>query len=163
MTMQQPYNYIIRNNEYIFVTDYGIQYSIEIEDGSSYFFSFKPYLSVYELSIDIANVEQVIFAPYDRRVELTILAILKTFFQDHSNSIIYVCDSIDRRHHARNRKFDSWFQRNNDGTLEKYDVEFSTENMEILASLIVHVNNPFKDELVQLFLAQPDEYDKDRN
>ncbi len=163
MTTPQPYNYIIRNNEYVFVTDYGIQYSIEIEDGSSYFLSFKPYLSVYELSIDIANVEQVIFAPYDRRVEHTILAILKTFFQDHSNSIIYVCDSIDRRHHARNHKFDSWFQRNNDGMLEKYDVEFSTEDMEILASLIVHVNNPFKEELVQLFLAQPNEYDKDRD
>ena len=163
MTTLQPYNYTIRNNEYIFVTDYGIQYSIEIEDGSSYFISFKPYLTVYELSIDIVNVEQVISAPYDRRTELTILAIVKIFLQDHTNSVIYVCDSVDKRHRARNRKFDSWFQRNNDGTLEKYDVDFSTEGIEILASLIVHIDNPFKEELVQLFLEQPDGYDKDED
>jgi hypothetical protein len=161
MTTLQPYNYTIRNNEYVFVTDYGIQYSIKIEDGSSYFVTFKPYLSVYELSIDIVNVEQVLFAPFDHRTELTILTIVKLFFQEHTNSIIYVCDSIDRRHYARSRKFDSWFQRNNDGSLEKYDVDFSTEGMEILASLIVHIDNPFKEELVELFYQQPGEYDKD--
>ena len=158
-------NYIFKTqknkeNEYVFVTNYGIQYSIEIEDGSSYFLSFKPYLSVYELSIDISNVEQVLFAPYDRRTEVTILSIVKAFFQDHTNSIIYVCDSVDGKHRARNRKFDMWFSRNNDGTLEKYDLDFSTEGMEILASLIVHIDNPFKEELIQLFFQQPNEYDK---
>ena len=160
MTILQPYNYVVRNNEYIFVTDYGIQYSIEIEDGSAYFVSFKPYLSIYELSIDIINVEQTLFAPFDRRTEITIFAILKVFFRDKTNSIIYVCDSVDGRHRGRSRKFDAWFQRNNDGSLEKYNVDFITEGIEILASLIVHTDNALKNELIELFLQQPSEYDK---
>ena len=45
--------------------------------------------------------------------------------------------------------------------LEKYDTHFIVESVEIYASLILHANNPYKEELVDDFLSQVDEYNKD--
>ena len=54
-----------------------------------------------------------------------------------------------------------WFRRHTGEELEKYDTHFLVESMEIYASLILHINNPFKNKLVEVFLSQIDEYDKD--
>jgi Family of unknown function (DUF6169) len=79
--------------------------------------------------------------------------ILSAFFEDHKNSLLYVCDSLGNRQQARFRKFHSWFKKNKTDNLEKYDVIFNALEMQILASLIVHVQNPDKDLLVSLFLG----------
>ena len=89
--------------------------------------------------------------PYDKRMELTIIAILSTFFSNNKNSLIYVCDNLDNRQQGRYRKFDSWFKRSENLLLEKYDVNFTTQEMQILASLIIHVENPHKELLVNQF------------
>jgi Family of unknown function (DUF6169) len=160
MSIQQPYKFILREDQYFFETENGIKYRVEIKDGSSYFIDFKPYLSVFELSIDLDSDLVNSLAPYDARTELTIIQILMDFFKEHSNCIIYVCDSADGRHHARNRKFNSWFNRYNDGSIEKYDINFEVEDSEMLFSLILHHNNPFKEEIIKLFYQQPKLYGK---
>jgi hypothetical protein len=160
MSIQQPYKFILREDQYFFETENGIKYRVEIKDGSCYFIDFKPYLSVFELSIDLDSDLVNSLAPYDARTELTIIQILMDFFKEHSNCIIYVCDSADGRHHARNRKFNSWFNRYSDGSIEKHDINFEIEDSEMLFSLILHQNNPFKEEIVKLFYQQPQLYGK---
>ena len=64
---------------------------------------------------------------------------------------MYVCDNEGNRQQARFRKFDSWFKRNKTEKLEKYNISFDALEMQILASLIVHIENPDKDLLVLLF------------
>lgn len=95
----------------------------------------------------VGNIGQ----PYDRRIEATIVEILNSFFSDNKNSLIYVCDNLDNRQYVRYRKFDIWFNRNKSELLEKYDVDFSFQDMQIFTSLIVHVHNPEKDVIVGLF------------
>lgn len=160
MNNQQPYEFVFREDQYFFETDNKIKYRIEIKDGSSYFIDFKPYLSVFELSIDLDSDIVDSSAPYDSRTESTINQILINFFKEHSNCLIYVCDSADNRHHARNRKFNAWFNKFNNGSLEKHDINFETEGIEMLFSLILHQKNPFREEIVKLFYQQPQLYGK---
>ena len=39
---------------------------------------------------------------------------------------------------------------------------FLVESTEIYASLILHIKNPFKNKLIEVFLSQVDEYDGDK-
>lgn len=151
MSTPQPYKYTQLENKYTFRTDYSVVYSIEFTDGSMYFHDLPQDSPVFELNIKVLNAVDIIIQPYDKCVEYTIIAILNAFFSDNRNSLIYVCDNLDYRHQGRYRKFDIWFTRNKNTSLEKYDVNFTTQGMQILASLIVHVENPNKELLISLF------------
>jgi Family of unknown function (DUF6169) len=163
MNTHPPYNFNQQGNSYRFSTDKGGYYNVEFAEGSFYFIGFPPYLSVYEFSISVITLGDNLTPPFDNRVEATIVAIIQTFLSNHENSIIYVCETIDQRQRARHRKFDMWFRQNHKmiPELEKYDTFITYEDLEFLSSLIVHKNNPFKDELIKLFYAQANEYNKD--
>lgn len=77
--------------------------------------------------------------------------ILTTFLDNNKNSLIYVCDNLDNRQQGRYRKFDRWFEKSKTPLIEKYDIDFSVHDIQILALLIVHGQNPEKDLLVRLF------------
>ena len=160
MNILPPYNFTFRGDEYLFTTDNGVFYSVTFSDAAYYFVDFPDYLSISEFSIKVLQVGESISPPSDKRVEATIVAILKAFFSVHTNSIIYVCDNLDNRHHARHRKFDTWFRQNQDATLEKFDNHFDIEGVEILASLIIHAANPYKTDIIRRFMNQPDELGK---
>ena len=155
MTDPKPYSFRRAENAYFFETENGVGYRVALANGAFYFENLPPYLTVFELSIEVTNDANTIFIPTDKRVEDTLIQILTAFFEDNTNSLVYICDSIDGKHRARHRKFDSWFQRNRLPFLEKHDVAFQTEDFEVLASLIVHKSNPSRLELVQIFLDQP--------
>ena len=161
MSTLLPYSFTNQENIFHFTTDNGIYYNIEFSDASYYFVNFPSYLSVYEFNIKVIQIGEPIAPPQDKKVELTIVSILETFFTTHTNSILYICDNTDQRHHARNRKFDSWFKNSNNTNLEKHDNHFFIESIEIFSSLILHVANPFKQELINLFMNQPNELGKD--
>jgi hypothetical protein len=161
MTTLEKYDFTENGREYAFITDNGIIYSVRLLKGTHYFRNIEPFIPVYELSIAVKNGHSTLFAPTDKRVQLTIMAILKDFFSININSLLYICDNNDGRHHARKRKFDAWFVQKDDPFFEKYDIDFSVEDFEILASLIVHSQNPHKTELINMFLEQPKEYGKD--
>jgi Family of unknown function (DUF6169) len=153
MSILQPYSFSRRDNRYIFHTDNSVTYSVEFTDGSYYFFDLPTHIPVFEFTVGVLNAVDTFIQPYDERTEVTIVHILSAFFEDHKNSLLYVCDNLGNRQQARFRKFHSWFKKNKTDSLEKYDVIFSALEMQILASLIVHVQNPDKDLLVSLFLG----------
>jgi Family of unknown function (DUF6169) len=153
MSILLPYNITHRENRYIFHTDNSVVYSVEFTDGAFYFFNLPAHIPVFEISIKVSNGVDNILQPYDERTEATIVHILRAFFEDNKNSLIYVCDNEGNRQQARSRKFHGWFRKNKTENIEKYDVIFDALEMQILASLIVHTQNPDKDLIVNLFLG----------
>jgi hypothetical protein len=162
MTQHLPYNFNQQGNSYRFSTDKDVYYNVQFMDGSYYFVNFPPYLSVFEFSISVTKLGENLTPPFDNRVEATVVAILKAFLINHENSILYICETRDRRQKARYRKFDMWFKHNLDALpeLEKYDAVVTYEDLEFLSSLIIHNKNSYKDELVKLFLDQAHSFDK---
>ena len=163
MSQALPYNFNQQENNYRFQTDAGVYYSVSFTDGSFYFNDFPPYLSVFEFSISVVSLGDNISPPHDRRVEATVVMILKDFLSDHENSVIYVCETLDQRQQARHRKFDMWFKQNLliIPDLEKHDIFVTYENLEIIASLIIHKNNLHKGEVIKMFFDQAKDLDKD--
>jgi hypothetical protein len=151
MSIPPPYNFTQRDDKYTFQTDNSVIYSVELTDGSFYFFDLPHYITVFELNIKTLNATDSIIRPFDKRIEATIVAILSLFFKDNNNSLIYVCNNLDNRQKARNRKFDTWFNREESVLIEKYDVDVAFQNIQILASILVHVKNIHKEELVRMF------------
>jgi Family of unknown function (DUF6169) len=154
MTNLQPYPYEKHGSDYEFVSDTNIDFTISFSDGSTQFFNLPEYIPVFDLAIYSPSNQ----APFDVRVSATVIAILKDFFQERSNSIIYTCENLDGRHRARSRKFSAWFDKANDGQFQKVNLDFDIEGIEVLSSLIVHIENPFKKEIIDIFLNQPDFY-----
>ena len=161
MTIHEPYNFSQLLYDYEFRTDNGILYSVRFSNGAFMFVGLPPYIPVYEVSIDIIELGNKPSPPKDIRVESTIINIFRHFLMEHENSIVYVCDNLDNKHAARNRKFNTWFQRSKTNEIEKYDTYFTVESIEIYASLIIHAQNSFKSEVINIFLNQQNEYDKD--
>jgi hypothetical protein len=151
MSIPQPYNITYRANKYYFETDNLVAYSVEFSPGTDYFLYLPPHIPVFEFNIKVLSAADLLGQPYDERVEATIVDILNTFFENNRNSLIYVCDNLDNRQKVRRRKFDGWFNKSNTTSIEKYDVDFISKEVEILASLLVHAQNPDKDLLVSLF------------
>jgi hypothetical protein len=151
MSILQPYSFTYGDGKYSFITDNSVVYNVEFTDGSYYFFDLPADVPVFELNIKAMNATESIIQPYDKRVETTIVNILSTFFNDNKNSLIYVCNNLDNRERARSRKFNSWFNKNATFSVEKYDINFTMQNIIILASLIVHTENKRKDELIKRF------------
>ncbi len=144
------------------MSDTGVYYLVKFSEGSYYFTGFPSYLSVFEFSISVINLGENLTPPLDYRVEATVVTILKTFLSNHENSILYICETRDNKQQARYRKFDTWFNQNllTIPELEKHDAYITYEDLEVLSSLIIHKENPFKDELVKLFFDQANEYGK---
>ena len=163
MSQPLPYNFNQQGNSYRFQTGAGVYYHVAFTDGSFYFTGFPAYLSVFEFGISVITLGDNLSPPFDRRVEATVVTILKTFLSDHENSVIYTCETLDQRQHARHRKFDMWFKQNLVAIpeLEKHDIFVTYEDFEVIASLIIHKRNSNKEELVKLFFEQAKELDKD--
>ncbi len=88
---------------------------------------------VYTFNIDVADGD--INAGIDERIGVTVVEVLRNFFNKIENVIVYVCDNSDERHLARKRKFDLWFWKYNDGNIIKEDGIAMVEGTEILNSL----------------------------
>jgi hypothetical protein len=161
MSIATPYSFQQNGNDYRFQTDKGVFYSLKFSDGSFYFVNLPTYIPIFEFSVTVVSLGDYLSPPKDVRVEITIVAIMRLFFLSHENSIVYICDNLDKKQAARHRKFDIWFRTHADQDLEKYDTHFMIQSMEIYASLILHCSNHYKNDLVHIFLSQANEYEKE--
>jgi hypothetical protein len=160
MNTPVPYKFSQILYEYEFVTDNNILYSVKFTDGVFLLTGLSPHIPVFDVSIDVLELGKHSSPPQDLRAEATIVSIFRSFLAEHENSIVYVCDNLDNKQAARHRKFDMWFKRNKSTDIEKYDTYFIVEELEIYASMIVHSLNPFKEELIKVFIEQTNQYNK---
>ncbi len=161
MTTLNPYSFKrSSHNVYIFETESLVLYSIEFTDGSYYFYRLPDSVNIFEFSINILSVDENISPPLDKRVEITIVQILSAFLSSKENAVVYICQNLDDRHFARKRKFDMWFKQNATDTLEKHDLTVNYDDMVFLTSLIIHVNNSQKEDIIEHFFEQPNHLNK---
>ncbi|MEO8761185.1 MAG: DUF6169 family protein [Bacteroidia bacterium] len=143
---------LFENDElyYEFITDSGINYRIYFLDYGHILNSYISHTNnIYTFNIDLdGNVSDL--GATDERIGLTIVYILKLFFEKIENVIIYVCDSMDDRQLARKRKFDFWFWKYNDVSIIKEDGIAVIESVQILNTLLV---NKYNLQLTEIILS----------
>ena len=96
------------------------------------------YIPIYTLNIELISDSKGPKKPIDERIEITVAAILQSFFEEVENVMVYICDNLDNKHHARKRKFDSWYAHTQNSQIEKYDFIATTEDFELLNSVFVY-------------------------
>lgn len=144
--MQNHYELIISENGYTFKTDHGQIYELSfllypaVNDNDNfvlYIFGFEPTIKGR--------------FPHDSKIETTIKHAINKFFGENNDALIVVLDSMDGRHHARKKLFDSWYCRHANSSIHKLDAHSVTEEIEIIASLLVEKSNPYYKEIVGSF------------
>lgn len=137
----------VTTKAYYFVTDYEVNISVAFDDD----FMIQSGES-YQLLIGNANHKA---SPRDRKLQLTILAIIEEFFRKNQAAILYICETGDGKQQVRNRLFSYWFD------AYAYNTRFSMhttsivdeEGVENFAALILRNDNPCLVEIVTEFVT----------
>jgi len=135
---------------YQFVTDQGISYLIYFLD-YSYMFNDYPLLAKHVYTFNIDVIDGNISLMNDERIGLTVVEVIRLFFEEFNNVAIYICDSIDNRQVSRKRKFDLWFWKYNDGSIIKEDELAVIEGVKIYNTLLIHKENEYFDGILKAF------------
>lgn len=128
-------------NSYCFTTDYNIDYSIDfVED------DLISADESYQLIIANLNNKK---APKDYKIKDTVLAIVEEFFSKNASTLLYICETGDRKQSMRSRLFEYWFATYKHKTI--YTILSSSiideEGVINYATLIIRNDNP---KLVQV-------------
>lgn len=86
------------------------------------------------------------------KIGQTVAEIVKSFFRNGDNVLVYICDTSDRMQAARNRKFKSWFCQ----YTEEGDFEFVSEIMDVgddeyFAALIINKSHQNPNDTINAF------------
>lgn len=149
--MLEPYKYHKTDDlVYYFETKYDVKYKVNIFLFDQMFYQYEE-VSKFIYSFDLSIVGVPNRVPLDPQIGITVAFILKDFFKNEENAIIYVCESLDNRQKARKRKFDEWFQKYKGTDIIQLNMTAFIEGTEILNSLIMHKNNPNFKEILFAF------------
>jgi Family of unknown function (DUF6169) len=140
--------------DYFFKTQFNVFYRVEFKPtgyifGDDYVWSHH----CYEFSIKISEKSPQ-NPPTDSLIPTTIAAIFLHFFEDKEKIILYTCDTSDRKHLARVRKFDRWFEQfnQNDNFIKlNHSIYDNTLQTTYYNSLIIKNNNSFRAEITEAF------------
>ena len=132
-----------------------LNYEFVNKDGVRYHLYFMP---VYEIYPDLVNtysfsIEREGTQPHtlDRRIAVTVVDVLRRFFEKIENAMIMVCDSTDGKQQQRRNIFDRWFHYYNDGTMATINAEAGEGDYELLLSIYFKKTNPHRQQLVKAF------------
>lgn len=130
---------------YNFVTDSGVEYS-------AYFICMNSYGNMLNNTY-MFNFERLhnIKTKSDPKIKHTICSILLSFFSNHNNAIIYICDSSDEREEMRNRVFSRWYKDMEIVNVERFNISTKTDYYKVFASLFICKDNPEIDSIVVAF------------
>jgi len=128
-----PYEYQIKSEDtYLFFTDNCIEYTVYFEkEIQAYFSSYQAGIAkrFFEFGFVPINIKlsEVNEYPYDERIIITVVKILKDYFDQNQNAIIYNCLAHDGRQGIRARYFDSIFQKVKQIEILKFDSVLGSE------------------------------------
>jgi Family of unknown function (DUF6169) len=153
LNLQCQYRVLFNEATYIynFTTKNNIIYDIVFIDAVSYFSgtSLENQLKkVYSLTIFKKSTQR---EPLDIEVKNTIDCILQHFFMDIEKSLLYVCDTSDKKEYKRFIKFNKWHlessYRENVSKIDESVID--QDGIIYYSTLIFHNQNPFRKSLVQ--------------
>lgn len=148
-----PYEFKqIEKRDFRFSNSDGVEYQVYFSDGSGYFENlyFSGYLNIFGFR-PLSKTE----FRYDSRTVETLIYILIDYLQQDDYVIMFVCDESDTRQSNRNRLFNIWFKKYNDGSFEKLDLVFEQHTF---VSTIISKNNPFILDFQNTFPRLGEEY-----
>ena len=121
---------------YQFFTDYGVHCSVEFVPDDSLMSR-----ETYHLVIVNVNHQN---SPSDVKVRDTIIAIIDEFFESNYTTLLYICETGDKKQAFRNRLFERWFSTY--ARKAQYTFVASSlrddEGVENYAAIIVRNDNP---------------------
>ena len=144
LSLQSPYHIEEVANGYRFTTNFGIVYELT-------FLLYPTVNTSKDHCIYMFNIEQIKKGKTtkDDRIRITIEYILGLFFQNNVNAILVVMDTIDSKQEARLRLFKNWYGQRNDNRIEKYEATCQTEDIQLLAMLLIEASNPYKSRILE--------------
>ena len=151
------YNYVFDNitKTYNFTTKNDILYRVAfVVDETFSSISNEAIKNVYQLVIEKVGES---IEPFDSRVSCTIEQMIKKFFNDVSNSVIYVCSSDDNKELLRFKVFERWYLKSpHRVVIEKINrvlqLSLSPNKTHLIyTSLMFHKNNPNKAKLLEIY------------
>lgn len=155
--MQTHYNYTFDNitETFNFTTKNNILYRVAfVVDDTFSSISNKEVPNVFQLVIDKASNK---IEPFDKRVSKTIEDIVKRFFQNAQNSMIYICTDGDSKAKTRFKVFDRWYKNSiyNSSVIKIDNIiqikSSETETQKIYTSFMFHQNNPNHKSLIRIY------------
>lgn len=143
-------------NTYAFTTDLLIIYEIQFKP-TPYLFGEDFVLSdeIVELVIKVADNPLGRRPPFDPLIAPTVAAVINDFYQRSSLTItIFICDTADRKHEARWRKFNRWYDHFAATDYIRMDDAFRDTADDLLyhCALIAKNHNPYLREVGLAFL-----------
>ena len=97
---RSPYDVHSVGDQYVFVTDTGIEYHVDFELDSN------PYYTAYWFNL--ANPEQQ-KSPGDKKIPQTVICIIEEFFRQNPDIMLYMCSTANNQQAQRARLFLRWF------------------------------------------------------
>jgi hypothetical protein len=139
-----PYKVTFNNGDFDFTTSEGIRYSVSfLEDVplgncDTYQFGFRK--------------KEETHSAFDENVKKTLQSIIRQFFLENKNVLLYICDTSDGREEKRNRLFLRWFEEFADPSLFTLcSANATIEGQGFYAAIIVENSNPKIDAIVKDF------------
>lgn len=149
----QPYNYITHKPDYYtFTTSTGCEYHC-------YFFNFSaafsdyPHLApkVFGFNLELKHKPKDTTISLDKRIALTVASIIRNFFEEKENVVVYICDTSDNREKARFHKFTNWFKTYSDGSIIQLKGVIRTGGVDILNAMLIHKENILLNEYIEAY------------
>lgn len=139
-----PYDVHSVGDQYVFVTDTGIEYHVDFELDSN------PYYTAYWFNL--ANPEQQ-KSPSDKKIPQTVICIIEEFFRQNPDIMLYMCSTANDQQAQRARLFLRWFngyEQRQRYLIRAIEVKGDDKRKDYVA-LIIQRTNPQIDEIVARF------------
>ena len=130
---------------YQFFTDHGVHCTVEFVLDDSLLSH-----ETYHLVIVNVNHQK---SPSDMKVRDTIIAIIDEFFESNNTTLLYICETGDKKQAFRNRLFERWFstyERRAQYTFVASSLK-DEDGIENYAAIIVRNDNPDLSAIVSEF------------
>lgn len=149
----QPYNYITyKPDYYIFTTNAGSEYHCYFFDFSSSFYLYPDLApKVFGFNLELKHKSEDKITGLDKRIALTVATIIKTFFEQRENVVVYICDTSDNHEKARFHKFTNWFKTYNDGSIIQLKGVIRTSGVDILNAMLIHKENKQLNDFIEAY------------
>lgn len=141
---RSPYDVHSDNDQYVFVTDTGIEYHVDFELDSN------PYYIAYWFNL--ANPEQT-KSHGDKKIPQTIICIIEEFFRANPDIMLYMCSTANNKQAQRARLFLRWFygyEQRQRYYIKAVEVKGDDDRKDYVA-LIVQRTHPQFEEIVARF------------
>ena len=146
--LNEPSSYevsVVYDGCYQFFTDHGVHCSVEFVLDDSLMSR-----ETYHLVIVNVNHQK---SPSDVKVRDTIIAIIDEFFVENNKTLLYICETGDKKQALRNRLFERWFstyERRAQYTFVASSLK-DEDGIENYAAIIVRNDNPDLSAIVSEF------------